>query len=527
MKTLNVQRRSRFGLPLGLAFGLGLGACAGAKSDAASPQPATAGAETSAMGVDNRPVLLPVPADPSVAFNLWFRVGSQDDPVGKEGLASLTADLMTEGATEANSYEQILAKLYPLASSYGANVDREMTTFRGRTHRDNLETYVGLYSDAILHPKFDAADFERVKSARLNYLEKTLRYASDEELGKAALYQFVFEGTRYAHPSIGTVSGLKSITLDDVKAFYAANYNQGSLVVGLGGGYSEDLVGRMAGVVDQLPKGEAPQSEAPVPASFEGRHLVMVDKPNADSSISFGFPIDVHRGDDDFYALWLANSWLGEHRNSVSHLYQVIRSTRGLNYGDYSYIEAFTNGGRRSMPPSNVARRQQIFEVWIRTLPNDQSLFALRAALLELDKLVKNGLTAEQFELTRSFLKKYVLHFAENTSGRLGYAMDDRFYGISEPGHLAQFRAALDAMTLEDVNGAIRRHLQTENLKIAIVSGETASLKQAIVNDTPTPITYKAEKSDEVLAEDKIISSLKLGIPAENIRIIPVDSMFQ
>ncbi len=47
------------------------------------------------------------------------------------------------------------------------------------------------------------------------------------------------------------------------------------------------------------------------------------------------------RGDEDFYPLAVANSWLGEHRNSSSHLYQVIREERGLNYGDYSYIEYF------------------------------------------------------------------------------------------------------------------------------------------------------------------------------------------
>jgi zinc protease len=99
----------------------------------------------------------------------------------------------------------------------------------------------------------------------------------------------------------------------------------------------------------------------------------------------------------------------------VSHLFHVIRETRGLNYGDYSYIEAFPEGGERNMPPVNVARRQQLFEVWIRTLPNDKAVFALRAALRELTALVDHGLTQEQFELSRTFLK-YSLHFAETTS---------------------------------------------------------------------------------------------------------------
>ena len=73
-------------------------------------------------------------------------------------------------------------------------------------------------------------------------------------------------------------------------------------------------------------------------------------------------------------------------------------------------------------------------------------------------------MTAEQFELTRTFLKKYSLHFAETTAARLGYAIDDRFYGLESEGHLARFRRMMDELTLEDVNAAIKRHWQYENL---------------------------------------------------------------
>jgi zinc protease len=96
---------------------------------------------------------------------------------------------------------------------------------------------------------------------------------------------------------------------------------------------------------------------------------VIVEKPGPSTAISLGYPIDLHRGSREFYALWIANSWLGEHRNSSSHLYKVIREKRGMNYGDYSYIEAFPQGGFRTMPPTGVGRRQQMFEVWIRPVP--------------------------------------------------------------------------------------------------------------------------------------------------------------
>lgn len=473
------------------------------------------------------PVLLAVPEDPTVAFKVWFKVGSQDDPPGKEGLAHLVGQMISEGSTTANSYEEILRKLYPMAAGYTVRVDREMTTVSGRTHRDNLEPYFALFTDAYLKPAWKAEDFERVKSSTLNYLEKTLRYAQDEELGKAALYGAVFAGTSYAHPPQGTVAGVRSITLDDVKRFYAERYTRDNAVVALGGSYPQALVDRFEGTLAKLPAGKPAPAPTPRPRQIEGRHVLLVQKPGADASISFGFPITVTRGEPDFYPLFLANSWLGEHRNSSSHLYQVIREDRGLNYGDYSYVEAFVEGGQRQQPPPNTPRRQQLFEVWIRTLPNPQAVFALRAALREVQDLIEGGMTQEEFELTRQFLEKYSLHYAETTQDRLGYAIDDRFYGVPAPGHLALFQTRLRQLTREQVNAAIKRHWKLDDLQIAIVTGDAEGLRKSLVSGAPTPITYPSEKPKEILEEDKAIASYPLGIAEGAVTTVPVDQMFE
>ncbi len=498
---------------------------------ACAPPPAT----NDAVPASDNVVLLPVESDPTITFAITFEVGSQDDPAGKEGLAALTGALISDGSTTESSYQQILDKLYPLASSYEVRVDKEMTTLSGRTHGDNLEAFFGLLQDAYLRPAFTEEDFERLRSDQLNYLEKTLRFASDEELGKAALTEAIFDGTPYHHPVAGTVAGLSSITLDDVTSFYRTHYTREATAVALGGGYGDDLPGRFAATLQQLPEGTAPAIREIQTTAISGRRVLLVDKPGADASISFGFPIEARRGERDFYALWIANSWLGEHRNSSSHLFKVIREARGMNYGDYSYIEVFPNGGRRQMPPTGVARRHQIFEVWIRTLPNDQALFALRAALRELQSLVDGGMSEEDFELTRSFLSKYYLHFAETTSQRLGYRLDDRFYEIDGEGHLARFgemfrlpaSGGTQPITRDEVNAAIKKYLRYDDLMIAIVTGEAEKLKAAIIADEPSPMTYASDKPEEVLAEDKIIEVYPLQVAEDAVRIVPVNEIFE
>jgi zinc protease len=471
-------------------------------------------------------VLLPVKNDPAIDFRLWFRVGSQNDPAGKEGLSALTAEMLTDASTKNNSYDQIIDKLFPLAASYRAQASTEMTVIFGGTHKDNLKEFYPLFIDAILAPAFKQEDLDRIKSRMLNAIENDLRYSSDEELGKAVLYNSIFAGTPYGHITNGLVQSLKSITLDDLRAFYAKYYTRDNVVVGLGGSYPASLVATIASDLGKLPAGAPPEIPKPVPQQITGKKVVIVDKDAHSTAISLGFPIDVLRGSKEWYALAIANSWLGEHRNSSSHLYQVIREARGLNYGDYSYIENYPQGGFRSLPPQNVCRRQQIFEIWIRPVPNETGHFALRAALRELDKLVTNGMTQSQFNLTKNFLKKYVLHYAETTMERLAYKMDDRFYGI-KGSHLDIYRSMMDKLTLADVNAAVKKYLGSKNTQIAIVTTEGERFMHELAADGDSPITYKTPKPESVMNEDKEIISYKLGIGASDIQVVPVAELFE
>lgn len=473
---------------------------------------------------DKQVVELPVKTDPTVSFRIWFQVGSQNDPAGKEGLAALTASMLVEAGTEANSYDQILEKLYPMAAGYSASVDKEMIVISGRVHKDNLDGYIHLFTDAILRPAFRQEDFDRIKTNTLNYLDKTLRYANDEAFGKEALYQFVFEGTPYGHPEAGLIESVQSITLEHVKTFYNTYFTRDNVVIGIGGGYDKALVRQLKDSLNTLPLSVTRPVPAPEPGSIEGLKVRLIEKETESTAISMGYPIDVHRGEHDFYALWIANSWFGEHRNSSSHLYQVIREARGMNYGDYSYIEYFPDGWARRFPAPNAARRQQLFEIWIRPVQNAQTHFAVRAALRELQKLADNGLTEEQFELTSKFLKKYHLHYAPTTSDKLGYKIDDAFYGIDN--HLKTLDRMLDELTLAEVNAAIKRHLQYDHIKIAMITQDAKDLKKALVHDTPNPIEYAAPKPDEILAEDQEIGTYNLNIDPEDVEIVKADEMF-
>ena len=137
------------------------------------------------------------------------------------------------------------------------------------------------------------------------------------------------------------------------------------------------------------------------------------------------------------------------------------------------------------------------------------------------------GMSEEDFQLTRSFLSKYSLHFAETTQQRLGYRLDDRFYAIDGDGHLARFGEMMQSLTREEVNAAIARYLQVENLDIAIVTGEAEKLKAAMIADAPSPITYPTPKPPEVLEEDEEIEVFPLNVAEDAVQVVPVDQIFE
>jgi len=479
-------------------------------------------------------ISLPEAGSPFIAFNIWIKAGSQNDPEGKEGLAYLSAQLLSGGATQQDSYQSIIEKLYPMAAGYGVSVDKEMTVFRGVVHRDNLEGYYQLFRNAVLAPAFAEEDFNRVKAQVLNFLERGRRFQRDEELSKELLFWMAYQGTPYEHPVEGYVESVRSITLDDVKAFYRAQVLSNNVVVGVGGGYPAGFAEKVRGDFDALPQGAVTPVPAPRPLMPNGVKILLVDKETDASAISMGFPIPLLRGDADFMDMTLVNAWFGEHRSSVSHLYQVIRERRGMNYGNYSYIEAFPRGFATQERPVNYGRRSSLFEIWIRPISgtgpddlHDRTLFATRAAWRELDKLVKNGLPADQVDRAREYLHNFSVTFGSTVSRRLAFKVDDAFFGLPEPGYLGVIRPGLEKVTPATVKTAIGRNLQAGNMWIVIVTSNAEALKQMILSGRPTPIRYQAQQPPHIVEEDVEIAAFPFRVTADDITILPIAEVFE
>ena len=142
-------------------------------------------------------------------------------------------------------------------------------------------------------------------------------------LGLELLQQQIFQGHPYGHSPLGTVEGLKHITLDDVKQFYQEHYTQASLMLGVAGGYPADYVARLQQDLSALPAGR----EGAHDRSRRARRSRAATSPwsrsrPASVGINLGFPLPITRADADYYPLMVANSFLGEHRTFNGRLMQ-------------------------------------------------------------------------------------------------------------------------------------------------------------------------------------------------------------
>jgi zinc protease len=484
-----------------------------------------AGKVSNTMNNSTNTVFLPS-RSPLVSIRVQFLTGAMDDPAGKEGVASLTAAMLASGGTKTQTYEQIVEQFYPMATGFGSQVDKEMTTFSGTTHRDNLEKYYAIVREMLLEPGFREDDFKRLKDEAINYLKTSLRQGNDEELGKERLYNIIYANHPYAHHNRGTISSLEKLTLQDVRDFYVKNYTRANLVLGMSGGFLPEFSKKIQTDFAKLPAGKKNARKIAKPNLETGLKIDIVQRETRATAISLGFPIEVNRASKDFPALAVVASYLGQHRSSNSYLYQRLREARGLNYGDYAYIEYFPGGMFQFQPDPNLARQSQIFQIWIRPVEPNNAHFALRAALYEYHKLVENGMSPETFEATKEFLSKYVNILTQTQDDALGYELDSRYYGI--PNFNQYMKEQLAKLTLQDVNNAIRKHFGDAGaMRVVMITKDAESLRNAIINNTASPIQYNSPKPQTILDEDKTISTYPIKLRPEDLTITSVERVFE
>jgi zinc protease len=491
--------------------------------------------------------LVTLPSDsPLYTINIMVRTGSAFDPPGKEGTAKLAARMLIEGGFGDPKNPTTKDKVADTTRPWGDSalprvlVDKETTTFSMTVPRDSLAEFIKrILKPMMTAPLWLQPELDRIRRESLTEIRSGLRFEDEESLGLLALDNYVLAGTPLDHLADGTVRGLGAVTRDDLIRFYKSFYVRDNMYIAANINDLGVLTTLMAALPTTPPAHPASPMLKTEPALFQGRHLLIITQPNAIATgLHLGFPIDVTRTSDDYWPLFVASTFFGVHRDSTGRLYQDIRSDRGYNYGDYSYIEYYYGRPVFLFPPPTTPRTQQYFSIWIRPVDHRFTHFILEAMTAELDQFIKQGLTPEQVELAKVKARTLYLSYAENQSRLLGYRLDDMFYGMKDHGYIQEMLAHIDAVTPEQVNAAIKKHVRTANLKYVIVTNQNGADKLAddIANGTDVVTKTLAEyhisepvppEKQKMLEQDKQWAGYPLGIPRKSIHIVKAEEMFE
>ena len=207
-----------------------------------------------------------------------------------------------------------------------------------------------------------------------------------------------------------------------MKAFAKKAYTRAALTVGVAGDVPAEFAARIRADLAKLPAGPA----LPAPAGVTGRKpsgidVDIVKKETRSTAISFGFPIDVTRTHPRLRGA-LGRALLAR-RAPLLELAPLPAHPRGARH-ELRRLRVHRGVPRRHVPdaPRTRAspRRAQIFEIWIRPVVPVNAHMALRVAIHELDKLVNEGISEEDFQTTRDYLMKNVYLLTATQDHALG-----------------------------------------------------------------------------------------------------------
>ncbi len=278
---------------------------------------------------------------PVVSASVAVRAGSENNPIGKGGVATLTAAAMAEATqkrdltTLAEDQERIGTAVRAGASMDGASASMTVLT-------NHVNEGMELLADVVQHPAFKAEDVERLRKQRL------VGFAQEADsvpaiAGRVGV-KLIFGDQPYGAAPTGTLDSVQKLTRDDLAAFYAEHYGPADSALVLVGDVTEAEARKVAernfGAWTSTAKSGITIPPAPAP---EPTHVVIVDKPGAPQSALLALSVGVPITTPDLQAIDVMNYTLGG--SFASRINMNLREEHGYTYGANSGFRTYREGG--------------------------------------------------------------------------------------------------------------------------------------------------------------------------------------
>ncbi len=388
---------------------------------------------------------------PVFRATLAFRVGSLEDPKGKEGLAAMTASLLRNGGTDRTFWSQLDTLLESKGATMEFQADKEST--RGKIHCFDRDAAVVLDQVAgmLESPSFYTPRVEFIRGQML----AELKQIQDQpiQLALRSFQTMLYEGGSFGRFS--TEPSLKSLVAEDFKTFAKTWFTPEQAVIAVSSPLSTDEAQKLLiKTLGGWGKGTNPALTRTENKAWAKPGAYLRSKVGlTQATVLIGLPW-VKEDDPDSVALTAAMHALGE-SGLTSRIFNSIRTREGLAYAAGSFhLKAISTDGANMAYALTKAEHA------------DRCVQLLKA---EIERLVKDGLTQQELDATKRALAQSAVFDQVTAADILDRAADLAIFGRPQDTY-AKRMDKLQALTLEDVHAAVRRHLKTEDLRIFVLA---------------------------------------------------------
>ncbi len=411
--------------------------------------------------LDNDATLLVAerPGLPMVVLSMILKTGAAVDPQGKQGMANLTAELLTRGTTH-YSAQALAEELDFLGTSLSVKAGNDATTISMTTLTKNLDRSFALLAAVVLSPTFPQDEFERIRKE----IEGRL-HSNQEDPGWVAGKAFrehLYPQHPYGRLISGQAETLAQIVPADIKQFHAAYYRPNNTIIAVAGEITQDQIGSLlAAHFADWKAADLPDFSWPDPPRRKAQQ-VNLNKEVTQANIMIGHS-GIARSHPDYYAVLIMNHILGG-GGFGSRLMDRIREEQGYAYSVGSYFSA-----RKHPGPFTVVLQTK----------NESAQQAIDETLAVIRHFREEGATAEEVEAAKAYLiNSFPLRLISNTdvAGMLPVL---EFYelGLDYPD---RYPDIIGSVTLERVREAAKQHLHPDQfLQVVVTDLEKAGLEQA------------------------------------------------
>ncbi|MEM6415141.1 MAG: pitrilysin family protein [Pseudomonadota bacterium] len=397
---------------------------------------------------------------PTTTIVLRFEVGQRDETLDKLGIAALTSSMLNE-STEETSGEELSNRLQKLGSSVSIQSGDDYTSLSIRSLTANLDETINIAAEKLFKPKFDAADFDRVKAQTKESIEQSKKNAST--LAASARRILLYgKDNAFAYDNRGLLDTLRNLSLDDVREFYENSLQPArSEFVVVSDLPKEDITKRLRKLTEWTTENNPRQIIREFPA-LSGGTIYLINKDDApQSEIRIVKRSLTYDATGPFFRSTIMNFPLGGNFNSRINV--NLREDKGYAYGARSRFGATEYAG--SFVASAAVR-------------GDATRASVEEFFKEISAYAEKGINNDELAFTKNALLQRKALDYETPLAKAGYLSTVLAYDL-DPNYGAEQDEILMQLDVETINALARESLKLDDMATIIV-GDIAAIEEEL-----------------------------------------------